>query len=81
MAALAGLLHESGCRVTGSDRQLYPPTSDLLGDLGLEVHEGFDAGNLAPAPDLTVIGNAIVRGNPEAEEVLDPGYVSPQCRA
>ncbi len=73
MAALAGLLHESGCRVTGSDRQLYPPTSDLLGDLGLEVREGFDAANLEPAPDLTVIGNAIVRGNPEAEEVLDRG--------
>ncbi|MDX1389881.1 MAG: Mur ligase domain-containing protein, partial [Acidobacteriota bacterium] len=71
MAALAGLLHDSGCRVTGSDRRLYPPTSDLLRELGLEVREGFDPANLRPAPDLVVVGNAVVRGNPEAEEVLD----------
>jgi UDP-N-acetylmuramate: L-alanyl-gamma-D-glutamyl-meso-diaminopimelate ligase len=71
MAALAGLLVESGCRVTGSDRTLYPPTSDLLRDLDLEVYEGFDPRNLDPPPDLVVIGNAVRRGNPEAEEVLD----------
>ena len=71
MTALAGLLHDSGCRVTGSDRQLYPPTSDVLESLGLTVHTGFDVRHLDPAPDLVVIGNAIRRGNPEAEEVLD----------
>ena len=71
MAALAGLLLESGCRVTGSDRDLYPPTSTLLKDLGLEVHAGFDEKHLRPAPDLVVVGNAVRRGNPEAEEVLD----------
>ncbi len=71
MAALAGLLHEAGCRVTGSDQELYPPTSTLLRELGLEVFGGYDARHLRPAPDLVVVGNAVRRGNPEAEEVLD----------
>jgi UDP-N-acetylmuramate: L-alanyl-gamma-D-glutamyl-meso-diaminopimelate ligase len=71
MAALAGLLHESGCRVTGSDTELYPPTSTLLESMGLGIHTGYDARNLRPAPDLVVVGNAVRRGNPEAEEVLD----------
>ena len=71
MAALAGLLHESGCRVTGSDKALYPPTSTILGAMGVRVFEEFDAGHLTPRPDLVVIGNAVRRGNPEAEEVLD----------
>ncbi len=81
MASLAGLLQESGCRVTGSDRELYPPTSTLLADLGLEVHEQFDARHLRPAPDLVVVGNAVRRGNPEAEEVLDRRlrYASMPC--
>jgi len=71
MTALAGLLHESGARVTGSDRRLYPPTSTLLERLALEVHEGFSPQHLVPAPDLVVIGNAMSRGNVEVEEVLD----------
>ena len=71
MTALAGLLHEAGCRVTGSDGHLYPPTSTILASLGLEVHEGYQSERLKPAPDLVVIGNAVKRGNPEAEEVLD----------
>jgi UDP-N-acetylmuramate: L-alanyl-gamma-D-glutamyl-meso-diaminopimelate ligase len=71
MAALAGLLHDDGCRVTGSDGRLYPPTSTILERLGLEVHEGFDPAHLNPAPDVVVVGNAISRGNPEVEELLD----------
>ncbi len=71
MAGLAGLLHESGARVTGSDRGLYPPTSTILAAMGVVVFEGFDAAHLTPRPDLVVIGNAVRRGNPEAEEVLD----------
>ncbi len=71
MTSLAGLLHESGCRVTGSDGALYPPTSTILADLGLEVYEGFDAAHLDPAPDLVVVGNAISRGNAEVEAMLD----------
>jgi len=71
MTALAGLLQASGCRVTGSDGPLYPPTSTILGGLGLEVYTGFDAAHLRPAPDLVVVGNAISRGNAEVEEMLD----------
>jgi len=71
MTALAGLLHESGCRVTGSDGRLYPPTSTILEQLGLDVHVGFDEAHLDPAPDLVVVGNAISRGNPEVEALLD----------
>jgi len=71
MTALAGLLSESGCRVTGSDHALYPPTSTVLEELDLEVFTGFDAAHLRPAPDLVVVGNAVRRRNPEAEEVLD----------
>jgi len=71
MTALAGLLHESGCRVTGSDQRLYPPTSTLLAAMELTVFEGFDPARLEPPPDLVVVGNAISRGNPEIEEVLD----------
>ena len=71
MASLAGLLHGAGCRVTGSDGPLYPPTSTLLAEMGVEVFEGYDAAHLDPAPDLVVVGNAVRRGNPEAEETLD----------
>lgn len=71
MAALAGLLHDSGVRVSGSDRALYPPTSDLLEAMGIELHVGFDPAHLEPRPDLVVVGNAISRGNPELESVLD----------
>ncbi len=71
MTSLAGLLQQSGCRVTGSDGALYPPTSTILADLGLEVYEDFDEAHLDPAPQLIVVGNAISRGNPEVEAVLD----------
>lgn len=71
MTALAGLLQASGCRVTGSDRALYPPTSTILGQLGLEIYGGFDAAHLEPPPDLVVVGNAVSRGNPEVEALLD----------
>jgi UDP-N-acetylmuramate: L-alanyl-gamma-D-glutamyl-meso-diaminopimelate ligase len=71
MTALAGLLVERGARVTGSDRELYPPTSTLLAEMGIEVGTGFDPARLRPDPDLVVVGNAVKRGNPEAEDVLD----------
>jgi UDP-N-acetylmuramate: L-alanyl-gamma-D-glutamyl-meso-diaminopimelate ligase len=73
MTALAGLLRGAGCRVTGSDGQLYPPTSTILERLDLQLYTGFDATHLEPRPDLVVVGNAISRGNPEVEEVLDQG--------
>ena len=71
MASLAGMLNERGFRVTGSDSAAYPPMSDFLKSLGIEVAQPFAAQNLEPKPDLVVIGNAISRGNVELEHVLD----------
>jgi UDP-N-acetylmuramate: L-alanyl-gamma-D-glutamyl-meso-diaminopimelate ligase len=71
MASLAGLLQLQGHRITGSDKAAYPPMSDLLHSLGIPILEGFAESNLSPAPDLVVIGNALSRGNPEVEYVLD----------
>jgi len=71
MAPLAGMLRESGYRVTGSDAGVYPPASSLLDSLGIAFNSSFDAANMTPAPDLVVVGNIIARGNPELEEVLD----------
>ena len=71
MAPLAGMLAEGGHRVTGSDAGVYPPASTLLQGLGIPWTNGFDAANLDPFPDIVVIGNALSRGNPEVEFVLD----------
>jgi len=71
MAPLAGMLAESGHRVTGSDAGVYPPASTLLDSLRIRWTNGFDAANLDPAPDIVVLGNALSRGNPEVETVLD----------
>jgi UDP-N-acetylmuramate: L-alanyl-gamma-D-glutamyl-meso-diaminopimelate ligase len=71
MASLAGLLQLKGHRVTGSDQAAYPPMSDLLRSLGITVAEPFTEHNLDPRPDLVIVGNAISRGNPEVEAVLD----------
>ena len=71
MGGLAALAREAGHRVTGCDANVYPPMSDQLAALGIELIEGYDAGQLALAPDLFVIGNAITRGNPLLEALLD----------
>ncbi|MGB6743049.1 MAG: UDP-N-acetylmuramate:L-alanyl-gamma-D-glutamyl-meso-diaminopimelate ligase [Terracidiphilus sp.] len=71
MASLAGLLQLQGHRITGSDKAAYPPMSDLLRELCIPVMEPYAEANLEPAPDLVVIGNALSRGNPEVERVLD----------
>src|ERR1700739_2234929 len=71
MASLAGLLQLQGHRITGSDKAAYPPMSDLLHSLGIPVLEPYSESNLDPRPDLVVIGNALSRGNPEVERVLD----------
>jgi UDP-N-acetylmuramate: L-alanyl-gamma-D-glutamyl-meso-diaminopimelate ligase len=70
MAAMAGMLAERGYRVTGSDNQLYEPTASLLKRLRVEVRMGFGAHNLAPPPDLVIVGNVITRANPEAQALL-----------
>ncbi len=71
MAPVAGMLKERGFHVTGSDTGVYPPASTLLDSLGIPWNEGYREDNLKPAPDLAVIGNAISRGNPELEYILD----------
>jgi UDP-N-acetylmuramate: L-alanyl-gamma-D-glutamyl-meso-diaminopimelate ligase len=71
MASLAGLLQLQGHRITGSDKAAYPPMSDLLRGLGIPVAEPYAETNLTPVPDLVVIGNALSRGNPEIERILD----------
>jgi len=71
MASLAGLLRAAGHHVTGSDENVYPPMSHQLRDLGIRYAEGYDPQNLEPTPDVVVVGNAISRGNPELESVLE----------
>ena len=66
MAALAGMLQQSGLEVTGSDNHVYPPMSDFLLRLGIAIKEGYGAENLHPTPDLVIVGNVITRRNPEA---------------
>jgi len=73
MGSLAGLLRAKGHTVTGSDEGVYPPMSDMLLDLGIDYAQGFSPVNLSPTPDIVVVGNAISRGNPELEAVLDVG--------
>jgi UDP-N-acetylmuramate: L-alanyl-gamma-D-glutamyl-meso-diaminopimelate ligase len=59
--------------VTGSDADVYPPMSDQLAEAGIPIGAGYDPAQLDPAPDLVVIGNALSRGNPCVEAVLDQG--------
>ena len=69
MGTLAGMLKERGFSVRGSDTKIYPPMSDMLSKWGVECFDGFDASRIAQ-DDLVIIGNAISRGNVEAEKVL-----------
>ena len=71
MGGLAALARDAGHRVTGCDANVYPPMSDQLTALGIELIEGYDPEQLALAPDLYVVGNALTRGNPLIEAILD----------
>ncbi|MEZ9542891.1 UDP-N-acetylmuramate:L-alanyl-gamma-D-glutamyl-meso-diaminopimelate ligase [Vibrio sp. 10N.261.51.A3] len=71
MGGAAVLARQLGHKVTGSDANVYPPMSTLLESQGIEIIEGFDPSQLEPRPDLVVIGNAMSRGNPCVEYVLD----------
>jgi len=73
MAPLAGMLKERGYRVSGSDSGVYPPASALLSGLGITFFDSYHESHLQPHPDLAVVGNALSRGNPEVEYVLDSG--------
>jgi len=71
MASAAAAMLDKGYAVTGSDQNVYPPMSTFLAAKKIEVMNGYAERNLAHQPDLVVIGNAVSRGNPEAEFVLD----------
>src|SRR5499426_2476303 len=78
MGGIAAIAKAAGYRVTGCDANVYPPMSDQLRSLGIELTEGFDEGQLGLRPDVWVIGNVVTRGNPLMEAILDQGerYVS-----
>ena len=73
MAGLALIARELGHRVTGSDENVYPPMSEVLDRAGITPIRGYDAAQLEPAPDVVVIGNAMTRGNPCVEHILETG--------
>jgi UDP-N-acetylmuramate: L-alanyl-gamma-D-glutamyl-meso-diaminopimelate ligase len=71
MGSLAAMLKSRGYQVSGSDEHIYPPMSTFLESQGIKLLPGFDSGHLSPRPDLVIIGNAMSRGNPEVEAVLN----------
>ncbi|CAD7854705.1 MAG: UDP-N-acetylmuramate:L-alanyl-gamma-D-glutamyl-meso-diaminopimelate ligase (EC 6.3.2.-) [Olavius algarvensis Gamma 1 endosymbiont] len=73
MGGIALLARALGHRVTGSDANVYPPMSTQLREAGIHLMEGFDASHLRPAPDIVVVGNAMRRGLPVVEYMLDQG--------
>ncbi|ATG76737.1 MULTISPECIES: UDP-N-acetylmuramate:L-alanyl-gamma-D-glutamyl-meso-diaminopimelate ligase [unclassified Pseudoalteromonas] len=73
MGGIAAIAKSLGHKVTGSDQNVYPPMSTQLEDLGIELTQGYDVSQLDPKPDMVVIGNAMSRGNPCVEYVLDKG--------
>ena len=71
MGAVAAAMKQRGFAVTGSDANVYPPMSDFLRDQGINISEGYDEKNIPADTDVVIIGNAISRGNPEAEASLE----------
>ena len=73
MGGVAQLAAHAGHTVTGCDANVYPPMSDQLKLAGIELTQGYGAEQMAVKPDLWVIGNAVSRGNPLLEAILDAG--------
>jgi UDP-N-acetylmuramate: L-alanyl-gamma-D-glutamyl-meso-diaminopimelate ligase len=73
MGGIAAIAREAGHKVTGCDANVYPPMSDQLRALGIELVEGWGAEQLRIAPDMFVVGNAVSRGNPLLEAILEAG--------
>jgi UDP-N-acetylmuramate: L-alanyl-gamma-D-glutamyl-meso-diaminopimelate ligase len=73
MGGVAAIAKAAGFRVTGSDLNVYPPMSTQLEALGIELIQGYGAQQLDPAPDMIVVGNALSRGAPVIEAMLDRG--------
>ena len=76
MASLAGMLKEIGCRVTGSDANVYPPMSTQLERLGIRLSSPYAAGNIPADADLVIVGNAVSRDNPECVEAARRGLAT-----
>ena len=87
MGGIAMIAKQMGYKVTGSDANVYPPMSTQLEEQGIELIQGFDPSQLEPRPDLVVIGNAMKRGNPCVEYILNnnlpftsgPGWLEQFC--
>ena len=73
MGGIAAIAKAAGHRVTGSDKNVYPPMSTQLEALGIELISGFEAAQLAPKPDVVVVGNVMTRGTPVIEALLESG--------
>ncbi|MAS65974.1 MAG: UDP-N-acetylmuramate:L-alanyl-gamma-D-glutamyl-meso-diaminopimelate ligase [Pseudomonadales bacterium] len=73
MGSLALLARELGHQVSGSDANVYPPMSTQLSEQGIALQEGYRPEHLQPAPDMVIVGNAMARGNPAVEYMLDQG--------
>ena len=73
MGGIAAIARAAGFRVTGSDRDVYPPMSTQLEALGIELTQGFEAAQLRPSPDVVVVGNVMTRGQPVVEALLESG--------
>ncbi|MET0534461.1 MAG: Mur ligase domain-containing protein, partial [Steroidobacter sp.] len=71
MGGIAALARAAGHRVTGSDQSVYPPMSDQLRELGIEIIEGYGPEQLKLNPDIVVVGNVMSRGNPLIEALLE----------
>ena len=74
MASVAAMCRDIGLNVTGSDENVYPPMSTFLESRRIRMQSGYRESNLDHHPELVVIGNAVTRGNPEVERVLDEGW-------
>ena len=75
MAGCALIARELGYTVEGSDAGVYPPMSSQLEEAGIRLHQGYDAAALPTDCDLYIVGNAITRGNPQFEAILEQGLV------
>jgi UDP-N-acetylmuramate: L-alanyl-gamma-D-glutamyl-meso-diaminopimelate ligase len=73
MGGIAAIAKAAGYRVTGCDANVYPPMSEQLAALGIELAEGFSEEQIGLRPDLWVVGNVVTRGNPLMEAILDRG--------
>jgi UDP-N-acetylmuramate: L-alanyl-gamma-D-glutamyl-meso-diaminopimelate ligase len=73
MGGVAALARELGHSVEGSDQSVYPPMSTQLEQLGIALSQGYTKGSVSPDTDMVVVGNALSRGNPAVESVLDSG--------